>query len=146
MVGFMLEFKRKYNSGATTRHSELVPIGLVDVQRVHIFGGNKGIDDTPRSNFELVATQILPPRASANFPAPVNDVSMTTWTTFGCVDEIKTSNRRCPKWTMDYIRRMVAVGYLEDAAVAIVQLKRDAPNFGIGLRPSAARQSRAVLQ
>jgi hypothetical protein len=42
---------------------------------------------------------------------------------------------------MDYIRRLVAVGYIDEAAITIVQSKRDAPDFGIGLRPAAARQA-----
>lgn len=49
---------------------------------------------------------------------------------------------------MDYVRRLVAVHYLNEAAIAIVQSKRDPPNVGIGLRPAAARpqQPRATPQ
>jgi hypothetical protein len=75
MVGFMLEFKRRYNPKETARHPDLVPLGSVDLQHIHIFGGNKGIDDTPRGDLESVATQIEPPKISANFLAPINDVS-----------------------------------------------------------------------
>jgi hypothetical protein len=42
---------------------------------------------------------------------------------------------------MDYIRRLVAVGYIDRAAIVIVHSKRDAPDFGIALRPAAARQA-----
>ncbi|KAF1979163.1 hypothetical protein BU23DRAFT_642302, partial [Bimuria novae-zelandiae CBS 107.79] len=121
MAGFSLEFKRKYNPAATARAPNLVPIGSVLAQHVHVFQGERGEDTTPRGNLELVAAQVQPPRASANFLAPVNDVS--------------TTNRRCQEWTMDYVRRFVALRYLNEAAVAIVQSRRDPPNVGIGLRP-----------
>jgi hypothetical protein len=77
MVGFMLEFKRRYNPKETARHPELVPLGSIDRQHMHIFEGDKGIDDTPRGDLESVATQIQPPRISANFMAPVNDVRLS---------------------------------------------------------------------
>jgi len=44
---------------------------------------------------------------------------------------------------MDYARRLVALGYLDEAAVAIVQSRRDPPDFGISLRPAAARPQQA---
>ena len=44
---------------------------------------------------------------------------------------------------MDYVRRLVALRYLDEAAVAIVHSRRDAPNVGIGLRPAAARPQQA---
>lgn len=49
---------------------------------------------------------------------------------------------------MDYVRRLVAVRYLDEAAVDIVQARRDHPSVGIGLRPAAARpqQVQAVAQ
>lgn len=49
---------------------------------------------------------------------------------------------------MDYVRRLVAVRYLNEAAVDIVQARRDDPSVGIGLRPAAARpqQVQAVAQ
>jgi hypothetical protein len=40
---------------------------------------------------------------------------------------------------MDYVRRLVTVRYIDKAAIATVQSRRDAPNVGIGLRPAAAR-------
>jgi hypothetical protein len=42
---------------------------------------------------------------------------------------------------MGYVRRLVAVKYIDEAAIVIVQSRRDAPDFGIGLRPAAARQA-----
>jgi hypothetical protein len=77
MVGFMLEFKRRYNPKETARRPELVPLGSIDLQHIHIFEGDKGIDDTPRGYIESVAIQIQPPRISANFMAPVNDVRLS---------------------------------------------------------------------
>ncbi|KAF2727483.1 hypothetical protein EJ04DRAFT_594905, partial [Polyplosphaeria fusca] len=129
MAGFSLEFKRKYKPAETRRAPNLVPIGSVLAQHVHVFQGERGEDTTPRGNLELAAAQIQPPRASANFLAPVNDVS--------------TTNRRCQEWTMDYVRRLVALSYLDEAVVAIVQSRRDPPNVGIGLRPAAARPQQA---
>jgi hypothetical protein len=76
MAGFSLEFKRKYNPTETSRAPSLVPIGSVLSQNVHAFQGVRGTDTTPRGNLELVAAQVQPPRASANFLAPVNDVSV----------------------------------------------------------------------
>ncbi|KAJ8109793.1 hypothetical protein OPT61_g7201 [Boeremia exigua] len=127
MVGFSLSFKRRYNPEDTGRAVRLVSIGTVLAQNLHVFEGEKGEDTTPRGNLELAAAQVPPPRASANFLAPVND----------------TTNRRCQEWTMDYVRRLVALRYLDEAAIAIVHSKRDAPNVGIGLRPAAARAQEA---
>ncbi|KAF2873989.1 hypothetical protein BDV95DRAFT_604205 [Massariosphaeria phaeospora] len=123
MAGFSLEFKRRYRPTETHRLTQLVAIGSVDVQYLHDFEGDMGSDTTPRGGIELVAAQVQPPRASVNFLEPVND----------------TTNRRCQEWTMDYVRQLVARRYLDEAAVAIVQSKRDAPNVGIALRPAAAR-------
>jgi hypothetical protein len=49
---------------------------------------------------------------------------------------------------MDYVRRLVAVHYLDEAAVAIIQSRRDTLNVGIGLRAAAARpqQTQATPQ
>ncbi|KAF2679531.1 hypothetical protein K458DRAFT_445843 [Lentithecium fluviatile CBS 122367] len=43
-----------------------------------------------------------------------------------CNTEI-TINRRCQEWTMDYVRRLVTVGYIDGAVATIVQSKRDPP-------------------
>tara|TARA_R110002003_G_scaffold214_40_gene16331 strand:- start:8484 stop:9047 length:564 start_codon:yes stop_codon:yes gene_type:complete len=75
MAGFSLEFKRRYSPKETARRPELVPLGSVNAQYVHKFEGNRGSDTTPQGNLEQVAAQVPPPRASANFLAPVNDVS-----------------------------------------------------------------------
>jgi hypothetical protein len=39
---------------------------------------------------------------------------------------------------MEYVRHLVAKGYIGAQAIQIVQSHRDPPNFGIGLRPVAA--------
>jgi hypothetical protein len=80
MAGFSLEFKRGYNPTETRRALQLVPIGRVLAQNVHIFQGGRGEDTTPRGNLELAAAQVQPLRASANFLTPVNDVSIGLWT------------------------------------------------------------------
>ncbi|KAH7092036.1 hypothetical protein FB567DRAFT_588349 [Paraphoma chrysanthemicola] len=123
MAGFSLQFKRCYNPADTRRLTNLVPIGSVVAQNVHDFQGGRVEDTTPRGNIELAAAQVQPPRASANFLAPVND----------------TTNRRCQEWTTDYVRRLVALQYIDESAIAIVHARRDAPDYGIRLRPVAAR-------
>jgi hypothetical protein len=75
MMGFALEFKRAYSPTETKRQIQLVPIGSVDAQNVHDYTSNRGEDTTPRGNLELVAAQVQPPRASANFREPVNNIS-----------------------------------------------------------------------
>ncbi|KAF2679983.1 hypothetical protein K458DRAFT_393261 [Lentithecium fluviatile CBS 122367] len=64
---------------------------------------------------EIVATQVPAPGKSEDWFAPVND----------------TTNRRCQEWTMDYVRCLVTVGYIDSAAVSIVQSKRDPPAHGV---------------
>jgi Fe2+ transport system protein FeoA len=34
---------------------------------------------------------------------------------------------------MDYVRRLVQLGYIDESAIEIVQSKRDPPSHGIGL-------------
>lgn len=36
---------------------------------------------------------------------------------------------------MEYIRKLVAKGYIGEEAIQIVQSKRDPPTHGVGLRP-----------
>ncbi|PGH26515.1 hypothetical protein AJ80_01829 [Polytolypa hystricis UAMH7299] len=96
-------------------------IGKIDSQ--HIFDApadTESKDSTAKCAIELAAQQVLPPRASQNFMAPVN----------------KTTNKRCQEWTMEYVRRLVDLGYIDASAIAIVQSKRDPPNHGIGLQPA----------
>lgn len=40
---------------------------------------------------------------------------------------------------MEYVRRLVEVGYLEEAAIAILESKQEGPEAGIRLRPVADR-------
>jgi len=39
---------------------------------------------------------------------------------------------------MDYVRRLVDLKLIEEAAIDVVQSKRDPPGFGIGLQPIGA--------
>ena len=41
---------------------------------------------------------------------------------------------------LEYVRRLVALGYLDEAAIDIVQSNQDPPQVGIGLRSVADAQ------
>ncbi|CAI7674590.1 unnamed protein product [Penicillium palitans] len=118
MAGYVLEFKRNYNPSLDP-HDQTFPIGQVDSSDiVDSPDAAPSIDSTPRGKIELAATQIPTPGINHNFMAPVND----------------TTNKRCQKWTMEYVRHLVAKGLIDEEAVEIVQSKRDSPVHGIGLR------------
>jgi hypothetical protein len=53
---------------------------------------------------------------------------------------VQTTNRRCQEWTTDYVKRLVAAGYIGEDAVSIVQARRDPPSHGIGLQPAGREQ------
>ncbi|KAE8329171.1 hypothetical protein BDV39DRAFT_203433 [Aspergillus sergii] len=98
------------------------PIGEVD--SAHIFDWPEGgcsIRTDPKGDLEIAAAQVLAPGVSRDFMAPVDD----------------TTNRRCQEWTMEYVRYLVAKGYIGAEAIEIVQSKRDSPTHGIGLRQVA---------
>ena len=44
---------------------------------------------------------------------------------------------------MDFVRRLVQVNYLNEAAIEIVQAQRDPPSHGIGLQPAGRGQGQA---
>lgn len=48
--------------------------------------------------------------------------------------DLQTTNRRCQEWTMEFVRGLVAKGYIGDDAVDIVHSKRNSSTHGIGLR------------
>ncbi|CRG89793.1 hypothetical protein PISL3812_06832 [Talaromyces islandicus] len=123
MTGYQLEFERNYS--IPPENCEVVPIGQVDSSNVvdsTTITPNQGQttnkDFTPQGNLEIAASQVPAPGVSANFMAPVKDVT----------------NKRCQEWTMEYIRYLVSKGYLGSEAIQIVQYKRDAPDHGIGLQ------------
>ncbi|BCR88852.1 uncharacterized protein ACHE_50050A [Aspergillus chevalieri] len=121
MAGYKLEFERNHVPASRQhyQHYELFPIGEVNVQ--HIVDSEDevhSVDDSPRGEIEIVATQVKQPGISENFLAPVND----------------TTNRRCQEWTMDYVRHLVKKGIIGEEAVEIVQGRRDPPEHGIGLK------------
>ncbi|ORY04130.1 hypothetical protein BCR34DRAFT_572953 [Clohesyomyces aquaticus] len=119
MLGFALEFKRSYSPAENGLQNNMTFIGKINTENLHIWTGEQGIDDVPRGKVEDLAAGIRPPGVSANFFAPLND----------------TTNRRCQEWTIEFVRKLVEVGYLDSEAVELVQSKRDPPSFGIGLRP-----------
>lgn len=43
---------------------------------------------------------------------------------------------------LEYVRRLVALGYLDEAAIDIVQSNQDPPQVGIGLRSVADAQKK----
>ncbi|KAI1905855.1 hypothetical protein LOZ12_005065 [Ophidiomyces ophidiicola] len=131
MAGYQLEFKRGYNLATTHQLYTQVSIGGIDSQHISDLPANlsAGIaikDSIPKCSMEVAATQVLPPRISENFLAPVND----------------TTNRRCQEWTMDYVRRLVSLGYIDQSAIQIVQSERDPPTHGVGLNPAGAGRGR----
>lgn len=44
---------------------------------------------------------------------------------------------------MDFVRRLVQVNYLNEAAIEIVQAQRDPPNHGVGLQPAGRGRGHA---
>ncbi|KAL3473550.1 hypothetical protein BJX99DRAFT_233375 [Aspergillus californicus] len=120
MTGFMHEFKRVFNPTLSNEPYEIYPIGQVDSSHIVDWPGVIcRTDTTPAGDIEVVACQVPAPRISRNFLEPVND----------------TTNRRCQEWTMDYVRLLVAKGFIGDEAIEIVQSRRDPPGHGIGLQP-----------
>lgn len=77
MAGFQLEFRRTYNPALSKQKHGVWPIGQVDSSHIHEFPdtGPMVIDYNPKGNLEIAALQVRPPGISANFMAPVNDVS-----------------------------------------------------------------------
>ncbi|KAJ0415297.1 hypothetical protein BJY00DRAFT_317938 [Aspergillus carlsbadensis] len=122
MMGYKHVFERGYRLSLETQSYEVVPLGYIDSR--HIVDSPpdaaRSTDDEPKGDIELAAAELPAPGVSENFIAPVNE----------------TTNRRCQEWTMDYIRHLVAKGYIDAQAIEIVQSKRDPPEFGIALRPA----------
>ncbi|KAL4895066.1 hypothetical protein BDV59DRAFT_174388 [Aspergillus ambiguus] len=120
MMGFMHEFQRGYDLGTIDTPHETYAIGQVDPAYIVDWpDGLHATHSTPQGDIEVAASQIPAPGISENFMAPVNE----------------TTNRRCQEWTLEYVRHLVAKGYIGNEAIQIVQSKRDPPDFGIGLRP-----------
>ncbi|KAF4186857.1 hypothetical protein CNMCM7927_005097 [Aspergillus lentulus] len=123
MTGFSHQFERGYDPDIAQQDHEMWPIGEVDSSHIVDWPDDvRAIHIDPRGDMELAACRVPAPGISANFMAPVND----------------TTNKRCQEWTMEYVRHLVAEGYIGPDAVEIVQSKRDPPTHGIGLRRVAA--------
>ncbi|KAI9763037.1 MAG: hypothetical protein M4579_000101 [Chaenotheca gracillima] len=130
-MGFVLNFKRNYNPGLSEDTQDSVLIG--EVQDHHVIDAPfeaPAIETTAKDDLEKVAAQVQPPRASQNFMAPVDGVQ----------------NRRCQKWTIDFVRRLVQLGYISPEAIDVVQIQRDPPSFGVGLRPIDVGVNRSHAQ
>lgn len=96
MAGYALEFKRNYCPLQDyVENYEILRIGDVDSR--HIVDdqtGIKSIDQDPRDDIELVASQIPTPGISENFLAPVNEVrGHQFWCR--CVSSLPRLVRRC---------------------------------------------------
>ncbi|KAH7555252.1 hypothetical protein J3E72DRAFT_376639 [Bipolaris maydis] len=120
MLGFSLEFKRDYKPDTTWRTIEMIPIGNVMDQHLHLSESNSEASDMPCNDIERAATQVQPPRANPNF--------------------LTTTSSDCQTWMLEYVRHLVAIGYLDEAAINIVQSKQDPPQVGVGLRSIADAQ------
>lgn len=79
VIGFSHEFKRGYDPTQTIQSCEMWPLGQVDSSHIVDFpiAGRVVVEQNPRGDLEIAATQVRPPGISANFMAPVNDVSLS---------------------------------------------------------------------
>lgn len=76
MTGYTLEFKRNYCPEGSNQPYTTTPIGQVYSNLiVDSVTTVRSADDRPNGNIEVVASQVPPPRISANFLQPVNVVS-----------------------------------------------------------------------
>lgn len=79
MAGYKLEFERNHIP-ASRQSYEIFPLADVDSSNiVDSTTDEHSIDDIPRGNIEIAATQVAPPGMSENFLAPVNDVRPRCW-------------------------------------------------------------------
>ena len=139
MTGYFLEFKRNYSPADTEEPHTVIPVGNVDsAYIVDSTTEEKRTDYTPSGKLEIAASEVPTPGISENFLAPVNDVS-SNFLELG--NELltpnlcwKTTNKRCQEWTMEFIRHLVSKRLIDSEAIRIVQLKRDPPTHGIGLK------------
>ena len=139
MAGYTLEFNRNYSPAASNQPQQTWAIGEVDSQHiVESTRTERTNDSKPQGDIEKAASQCPTPGISENFMAPVNQVSeciSAVWHGGLLVKPTQTTNRRCQEWTIEFVNRLVQLGYIEQNAVNIVQSHRDPPNHGIGLRP-----------
>lgn len=142
MAGYQLEFKRNYSLKDTQQQYTRYDIGQLDSQYIEDSAGGALIrDSVPKGAVEVAASQIPPPGISQNFLAPVNDVGKSGIfagsinTRLANQVYVQTTNKRCQEWTMEYTRHLVQLGYLDVAAIQLVQSKRDPATHGIGLQP-----------
>jgi hypothetical protein len=121
MTGSALQFRRRYAPKDDDRHPRVLRVGEIETQHIHDYEGERGEDITSKGSLEGVAAQIQPPRPSENFRAPINDVSVFFFRMFAFILTGQTTNRRCQEWTMDFVRRLVAVVYLDESLIKVVQ-------------------------
>ncbi|KAK3709395.1 hypothetical protein LTR37_010956 [Vermiconidia calcicola] len=125
MTGYVLETKRNHDCRASADFETCVRLGTVQSKPTNARPkGTASHEGELLERLEEVAGRLPPPRKSENFLAPVNDLRQIT-------------NRRCQEWTIDYLRELARLGYIDRNAVQLAQAERDAPAHGIGLRPTA---------
>lgn len=140
MLGYAHEFKRNYDREDADGVETFVHLGSVGPDHIVEPQTTAMSRDTVATGLlERIALQVPAPGVNENFMAPVNDVSSN-----GIFSGVKqylihtipcqTTNRRCQEWTMEYLRRLVSQGHIEESAVTIAQGERDPPEYGIGLR------------
>ncbi|CAG9955540.1 unnamed protein product [Clonostachys rosea f. rosea IK726] len=116
LAGFQLEIKHNYECDTSQDLNELVHIGHVNPDHVHIPSSSKFREgDNPHGRLESEALKVPPPPNGQNIRAPIDGVT----------------TRRCQEWTMEYLSHLVAKGLVHSSTLSIVQGERDAPNFGI---------------
>lgn len=141
MGGYGHEYKRNYSPANTPERYTMWPIGQVLSSNIIDTPPEQGpsTEYTPKGNIEIAASEIPAPPKCENFLAPVNEVRLHSFFSLYLDADreilLKTTNRRCQKWTMEFLRHLVSKGLIGAEAVDIVQSKRDPPTHGISLRP-----------
>ncbi|KAK3900204.1 hypothetical protein C8A05DRAFT_36168 [Staphylotrichum tortipilum] len=125
LLGFFHEFKRNFNTADAKWPGKAVLLGYL-LQDVHQDPESEGvwIGNLAEGVLEREALEVeVPPRGDVR--APVDGVV----------------NKRCQEWTMEYLRRLVELGYLEEGVIRIAQEQRDPPTHGIMLRPGTGEKA-----
>ncbi|KAG8631132.1 hypothetical protein KVT40_000272 [Elsinoe batatas] len=109
MSGSVHEFKRAFNPFAKGERCEkLVLLGFIDGE--FCSDGPEGVegvvrDHVPRSRVERKAVRVEAPRGGR--------MCWRGW--------MRGKNRRCQEWTMDFLKRLVEKGWVDEGAVRVAE-------------------------